>query len=214
MDRLSELPQGLRLYRRWLSPPAQAEIVAEIAEILVAAPPFRPTMPRYGRPFSVMMSNAGRLGWVSDRRGYRYERRHPETGRPWPAIPEAVLAVWRALASYPAPPEACLINLYDADARMGLHQDRDETALEAPVVSISLGASARFRIGGPSRDGSTRGLVLESGDVAVLAGAARLSFHGIDRVSAGSSPLTGLPERIERINLTLRRVTLPEPLGR
>ena len=206
---MSDLPEGVRLHRRWLEPDAQAEIVAACAEVLAAAPPFRPTMPGSGRPFSVRMSNAGPLGWVSDRRGYRYARRHPETGQPWPAIPQAVLAVWGRLAAYSDPPEACLINLYDATARMGLHQDRDEAALDAPVVSISLGASARFRHGGTSRAGPTRSLILDSGDVVVLGGPARLSFHGIDRVFAGSSPLADLPLGVERINLTLRRVTRP-----
>ncbi len=209
-DPESGLPEGLVLYRRWLDPAARAQVIAGLAQVLAAAPPFRPVMPMSGRPFSVKMSNAGPLGWVSDRDGYRYEPRHPVTGRPWPAIPEAVMGVWRALAAYPAPPEACLINLYHATARMGLHQDRDEAALEAPVVSISLGASARFRVGGTSRPGPTRSLTLDSGDVVVLGGPARLFFHGIDRVFAGSSPLSGLPEGVERINLTLRRVTRAE----
>ena len=202
-------PEGVWLRRGWLEPAAQRALADEVTAVLRAAPPFRPTMPQSGRPFSVRMSNAGPLGWVSDRDGYRYQPRHPQTGRPWPAIPEKVLEVWRALAAYPAPPEACLINLYDATARMGPHQDRDEAALDAPVVSISLGSSARFRIGGTTRGGPTQNLTLDSGDVLVLGGPARLSFHGIDRVFAGTSPLPGLPEGIERINLTLRRVTRP-----
>lgn len=206
----SNLPEGLVLYRRRLEPAAQALILAGLAQVLAAAPPFRPVMPTSGRPFSVRMSNAGPLGWVSDRDGYRYEPRHPATGRPWPAIPEGVMGVWRALAAYPAPPEACLINLYDATARMGLHQDRDEAALDAPVVSISLGASACFRVGGTSRTGPTRSVTLESGDVLVMGGPARLVFHGIDRVFAGTSPLPGLALGVERINLTLRRVTRAE----
>jgi alkylated DNA repair protein (DNA oxidative demethylase) len=155
------------------------------------------------------MSNAGGLGWISDRGGYRYQPFHPETGRPWPPIPEEVLRVWRRLAAYPAPPEACLINLYDGSARMGLHQDRDEAALDAPVLSISLGATARFRLGGSGRDGPTQSLLLYSGDVLALDGPARLCFHGIDRIIAGTSPLPGLPEGVERINLTLRRVERP-----
>lgn len=207
LDPESDLPEGLVLYPRWLNPATQALVTAGLAQVLAVAPPFRPVMPTSGRPFSVRMSNAGPLGWVSDRDGYRYQPHHPGTGRGWPVIPEAVLEVWRALAAYPAPPEACLINLYDATARMGLHQDRDEAALDAPVVSISLGASARFRVGGTSRTGPTRSVTLESGDVLVMGGPARLAFHGIDRVFAGTSPLPGLALGVERINLTLRRVT-------
>ncbi|HXV25105.1 MAG TPA: alpha-ketoglutarate-dependent dioxygenase AlkB [Alphaproteobacteria bacterium] len=203
---MDALQEGVSLWRGWLDPGAQRGLLAEITALLCHAPPFRPVMPRNGRPFSVRMSNAGRLGWISDRDGYRYQSYHPETGRPWPSIPEQVLDVWRRLAGYPALPEACLINLYDGWAKMGLHQDRDEAALDAPVLSISLGAVARFRLGGNDRSGSTRSLLLQSGDVLALAGPARLCFHGIDRVFAGTSSLPGLPEGIERINLTLRRV--------
>jgi DNA oxidative demethylase len=199
--------ESVSLWRGWLDLRAQQALLDEITAVLAEAPPFRPTMPQSGRPFSVRMSNAGPLGWVSDRNGYRYEPHHPETGRPWPAIPMSVLSVWRALADHPAPPEACLINLYDATARMGLHQDRDEAALDAPVISISLGASARFRVG-PTRSGPSQTFTLESGDVLALGGRSRLAFHGIDQVFAGTSPLPGLPENAERINLTLRRVSI------
>jgi alkylated DNA repair protein (DNA oxidative demethylase) len=164
-------------------------------------------MPRSGRPFSVQMSNAGPLGWVSDPAGYRYQPTHPETGRPWPAIPETVLELWEELAAYPAPPEACLINLYDAEARMGAHQDKDEAALDAPVLSISLGSAAQFAVGGHARGGATQKLLLQSGDVLALGGPARLLFHGVDKVFPGTSPLPRLPAGAERINLTLRRVT-------
>jgi alkylated DNA repair protein (DNA oxidative demethylase) len=153
------------------------------------------------------MSNAGPLGWVSDRSGYRYQATHPETGRRWPAIPDHVLALWRELAGYPAPPEACLINLYDAGARMGAHQDRDEAAIDAPVLSISLGSAAQFAVGGTARGGPTQKLLLQSGDVLALGGPARLVFHGVDKVFPGTSPLPRLPGGAERINLTLRRVT-------
>ena len=195
---------------------AQLALLDEIAALLVEAPPYRPTMPRSGKPLSVAMSNAGTLGWVTDREGYRYQRMHPSTGRAWPTIPPIALALWRAHANYRADPEACLVNLYDADARMGLHRDADEKALDAPVLSISLGDSALFRIGGTVRKNPTRSVRLASGDIAILAGAARHRFHGVDRVIAGSS---GLPDRfppmlramgIRRINLTLRRVTIPD----
>jgi alkylated DNA repair protein (DNA oxidative demethylase) len=157
------------------------------------------------------MTNLGPLGWVSDRDGgYRYQATHPETEKPWPPIPDMVLDVWRRIANYPHPPEACLVNYYAPTARMGLHQDRDERDLEAPVVSISLGDSCLFRIGTAARNGPTRSLKLASGDVVVLGGADRLAFHGVDRIYPGTSTLLkdAFPEG-GRINLTLRRVTRP-----
>jgi len=150
------------------------------------------------------MSNCGTLGWVSDESGYRYQRAHPDTGRPWPPFPPALLAIWRALSQYRYPPEACLINFYGSGAKMGLHQDRDENDFDAPVVSISLGDSCLFRVGGTRRNEPTRSFRLNSGDVVVLGGAARLAFHGVDRIYPGTSGL--LPDG-GRINLTLRRVT-------
>ena len=186
---------------------AQLAVLGELEAVIAAAPFYRPTMPRSGRPFSVLMTNAGPLGWYSDKSGYRYLAHHPETGRPWPPIPASLLALWDRISGYPAPPECCLCNYYaDAGARMGLHQDRDEETFEAPVLSLSLGAAAIFRIGGLQRRGPTRSLKLSSGDVVVLAGPARLAFHGIDRVLAGSSTL--LPQG-GRLNVTLRRVTQP-----
>lgn len=206
---------GLRLLPGALDAAAQRELLGEIAALLANAPPYRPTMPRSAQPFSVAMSNAGPLGWVSDRAGYRYQPTHPETQEPWPAIPPTALALWRAQANYRADPEACLVNLYDATARMGLHRDADEEARDAPVVSISLGDTALFRIGGAQRSGPTRSFRLASGDVAILAGEARHFFHGIDRLMPGTSRLPDMfPEPlramgIRRINLTLRRVTVP-----
>jgi alkylated DNA repair protein (DNA oxidative demethylase) len=154
------------------------------------------------------MTNLGQLGWVSDRSGYRYQPLHPDTGQAWPPMPEAILAIWRRVAGYPADPEACLVNMYREGARMGLHQDADEEDFTAPVVSISLGDTAVFRIGGKARGGPTQTLKLSSGDVLVMGGAARLSYHGIDRVVPGSSTLL---VGGGRINLTLRRVTRPVP---
>jgi DNA oxidative demethylase len=183
---------------------AQEALREEVQAILVEAPLFRPRMPRTSRPFSVMMSNCGPLGWVSDEDGYRYQPTHPETGRPWPAMPARLLAAFATIAPGAPPPEACLINFYDAGARMGLHQDRDEEDLTAPVVSLSLGDTALFRVGGPTRNAATRSFRLASGDAMSLAGEGRLAFHGVDRIVAGSSTL--LPQR-GRINLTLRRVT-------
>ena len=183
---------------------AQETLRDEVLAILVEAPPFRPRMPRTGKPFSVQMSNCGPLGWVSDEAGYRYQPAHPETGRPWPAMPLSLIAAWGRIAPSAPPPEACLINLYDASARMGLHQDRDEEDFAAPVVSLSLGDTALFRVGGLQRSAPTRAFRLASGDAMALSGEGRLAFHGVDRIYAGSSTLLG---QGGRINLTLRRVT-------
>jgi alkylated DNA repair protein (DNA oxidative demethylase) len=163
-------------------------------------------MPRSGKPFSVRMTNCGPLGWVSDAGGYRYQPTHPDTGRPWPSMPDLALRAWRDLAGYGPPPEACLINVYAPTARMGLHQDRDEQDFSAPVLSLSLGDTCLFRIGGTSRGDPTRSFRLASGDAVVLGGPARLAFHGVDRIMPGTSTL--LPEG-GRINLTLRRVRKP-----
>jgi alkylated DNA repair protein (DNA oxidative demethylase) len=163
-------------------------------------------MPKTGQPFTVRMTNCGPLGWVSDETGYRYQPNHPMTGAPWPPMPAPVCAAWRALADYPHEPEACLINVYAPTARMGLHQDRDEEDFAAPVVSLSLGETCLFRLGGTARNAPTRSFRLASGDALVLGGAARLAFHGVDRIFSGTSTL--LPDG-GRINLTLRRVNRP-----
>jgi len=162
----------------------------------------------------VRMTNCGTLGWVTDKeRGYRYQPHHPVTGDPWPPIPEKLLRIWEALSGYPHPPEACLVNFYTADAKMGLHQDRDEANLAAPVLSISLGDSCLFRIGGSAREDRTASFRLNSGDVVVLGGEGRLAFHGVDRIYPDTSPLL---RNGGRINLTLRRVTgvTPDPSRR
>jgi DNA oxidative demethylase len=195
---------GLRLYPGHLDRAAQQELLAALRDILRTAPLFTPRMPKSGRPFTVRMSNCGPLGWVSDENGYRYQPTHPGTGMPWPPMPPFLLALWRELARYPDPPEACLINFYEPGAKMGLHQDRDEADFAAPVISISLGDSCLFRVGGDKRNQPTRSIRLSSGDVVALGRAARLAFHGVDRIYPGTSRL--LPEG-GRINLTLRRVT-------
>ncbi len=202
---------GCHYWPDYLDRDAQAALISRLRAAAAEAPFFTPAMPRTGKPFSVRMTNLGALGWVSDRDGgYRYQATHPETGRPWPPLPEPVLALWRALAGYPHDPEACLVNYYAPGARMGLHQDRDEDDFAAPVVSISLGDACRFRIGGTARGGPTRSLKLSSGDVIVFGGASRLAFHGVDRLYPGTSTLLAgwFPEG-GRINLTLRRVTEP-----
>jgi alkylated DNA repair protein (DNA oxidative demethylase) len=212
MAGLDDIAQGFRFLPGRFGRSEQAALVAALRAATAASPFFTPTMPRTGRPFSVRMTNLGPLGWVSDRdRGYRYQARHPETGAPWPPMPEAVLELWREVALYPHPPEACLVNYYAPSARMGLHQDADEQDFAAPVVSISLGDSCLFRIGGDTRGGPTRSLKLASGDVVVLGGPARLAYHGVDRIHPGTSTLLSgwFPEG-GRINLTLRRVTMPD----
>jgi alkylated DNA repair protein (DNA oxidative demethylase) len=204
--------EGVRIYPALLDAAAQAELVGTLRQAAAEAPFFTPEMPRTGKPFSVRMTNLGPLGWVSDRTGgYRYQAAHPATGRPWPPIPESVLAVWREVSGYRRPPEACLVNYYAPGARMGLHQDRDEEDFAAPVVSISLGDTCLFRIGGTERSDPTRSLKLTSGDVVVLGGASRLAFHGVDRLYPGTSTL--LKDWFPaggRINLTLRRVSVAD----
>ncbi len=195
---------GVDYFPGFLDRAAQEALREEVQAILVEAPLFRPRMPHTGRPFSVRMSNCGPLGWVSDEGGYRYQPTHPETRRPWPAMPARLLAAFATIAPGAPPPEACLINFYDSGARMGLHQDRDEEELAVPVVSLSLGDTALFRVGGLARNAPTRSFRLASGDAMSLAGEGRLAFHGVDRIVAGSSTL--LPQG-GRINLTLRRVT-------
>ena len=195
---------GLLLRPGYLEPKRQRELLAAITEVIREAPLFTPRMPRSGRPFTVRMSNCGSLGWVSDEDGYRYQPTHPVTGRPWPPMPDVLIAMWNDLAGYPSPPEACLINFYHPTAKMGLHQDRDEEDFAAPVVSLSLGDSCLFRVGGLKRSDPTRSLRLSSGDAVVLGGVTRLAFHGVDRILPGTSTL--LPEG-GRINLTMRRVT-------
>ena len=185
----------------------QLALLGELRAIMEEAPLFTPTMPRSGKAMSVRMTNCGPLGWVTDKeRGYRYQATHPVTGRPWPAMPQMLLDLWDEVTHYQAPPEACLVNYYDRDAKMGLHQDKDEEDFHAPVLSVSLGDTANFLAGGRSRRDPTRKFELKSGDVVVLGGQDRLAFHGIDRVLAGTSDL--LPEG-GRLNLTLRRVTKP-----
>jgi DNA oxidative demethylase len=197
-------PAGLRLLPGFLDPQSQAALLGALRAVLAVAPLYTPRMPKSGRPLSVRMTNCGPLGWVSDVAGYRYQPLHPETGQPWPPMPSIIVDAWKALARYPHPPESCLVNYYGPTAKMGLHQDRDERDFDAPVVSLSLGDTCLFRIGGTQRSDPTQTLRLASGDAVVLGADARLAFHGIDRIMPGTSTL--LPQG-GRINLTLRRVT-------
>ena len=203
-------PQGFAHYPLYFSPSEQLALIEAVKAGVEAAPFFQPTMPRTGAPLSVVMSNFGSLGWVTDKEGgYRYEEVHPKTGADWPALPAKLGALWDDVTGYEGRPEACLINWYRQDvhdgkgAKMGLHVDNDEMNLRAPVVSVSLGDPALFRIGGPKRGGQTQGVKLFSGDVVVLAGEARLCYHGVSKVYYGESALV---PRGGRINLTMRRV--------
>lgn len=201
------LPQGVQYLPGHLDREEQKALLDDIRAVVSAAPLYVPAMPRTGKPMSVRMTNCGELGWVTDKeRGYRYQPLHPETGRPWPPIPPRLLQLWETLSGYAAPPQACLVNFYDPQARMGLHQDRDENNFDAPVLSVSLGDSCLFRVGGPSRNDGTVSFRLHSGDVVILGGEARLAFHGVDRIYPSTSTLL---KNGGRINLTLRRVTKP-----
>lgn len=198
------LPEGVRFHPGFLERREQEELVAAIRDIVAEAPLYVPAMPKTGKPMSVRMTNCGPLGWVTDKeRGYRYQHTHPVTNRPWPAIPEKLNVIWKQLSNYNKPPEACLVNFYSDDARMGLHQDRDERDLAAPVVSISLGDTCLFRLGGRERRDPTRSFKLASGDALVLGGEGRLCFHGVERIYPGTSTLL---KNGGRINITLRRV--------
>ena len=202
---MAGLPEGVRYLPGYLDRPAQEHLVKLIRQVVAQAPLYVPEMPGTGKPMSVRMTNCGSLGWVTDRmQGYRYQPLHPTTNRPWPAIPLELLELWERLAGYPKPPEACLVNFYPDEAKMGLHQDKDETDLSAPVLSVSLGNTCLFRVGGLSRKDPTSSFRLSSGDIVILGGPGRLCFHGVDRIFPNTSTLL---KNGGRINLTLRRVT-------
>lgn len=201
------IPQGFRWLPARFEQSAQTRLLAAVRCVIADAPLYVPAMPRTGKEMSVLMTNCGALGWVTDQeRGYRYQAQHPVTGRPWPAIPAELFDLWSEVAGYPAPPEACLVNYYSHVAKMGSHRDADEQDFSAPVVSVSLGDDAVFHVGGPRRSDPKSRMTLKSGDVVVLGGESRLAYHGIDRMLPTTSDLL---EEGGRINLTLRRVTKP-----
>ena len=194
--------RGFRILKSHLDKAAQRALIEALRPVLKAAPLFSPDTPR-GQKMSVRMTSAGQFGWYSDKTGYRYVDCHPK-GTAWPDIPGAVLDIWHRVTGLDRPPESCLINYYGPAAKMALHQDKDEADFSWPVVSISLGDDGLFRIGSPTRGGPTDSIWLGSGDVVVMGGEARLAYHGVGRIRAGSSRL--LPKG-GRINLTLRVVT-------
>lgn len=183
----------------------EAKTLVKAVERVAAEAPFRHMITPGGYRMSVGMTNCGRAGWITDRRGYRYDALDPVTQRPWPAMP----AVLQRLAMRAAEaagftdfaPDACLINRYEPGARLTLHQDKNERDFTQPIVSVSLGLPAVFLFGGLRRADRPRRLTVESGDVVVWGGVARLAFHGIDKLAEGEDPLTGN----YRINLTLRK---------
>jgi len=180
-------------------------ILAEVDQITAKAP-FRHLVTPGGYTMSVAMTNCGRVGWVSDRSGYRYDPIDPDSNSPWPAIPEGFLALARSAAAEAGfkgyDPDACLINRYVPGSKLGLHQDRDEKDQWSPIVSVSLGLPATFLWGGKKRNAPVRRLRVESGDVAVWGGPARFVYHGVAPLKAGEHPDTGGV----RINLTFRKV--------
>jgi len=182
-----------------------APALVAAVEAIAAAAPFRVLVTPGGKAMSVGMTNCGPLGWVSDRRGYRYSATDPETGLPWPEMPELFsdLATRAAAAAGFAgfEPDACLINRYAPGAKMGLHRDYDEKDLRAPIVSVSLGLPAVFLWGGQARTDKTVKLPVTHGDVVVFGGEGRLHYHGVLPVKDGIDPLLGR----SRVNLTFRK---------
>ena len=201
---MQTITNGVAYIPDYLDRATQEALVDEIREITRSAPLFTPRMPKTGKEMSVRMTNCGPLGWVTDKEnGYRYQQTHPKTGNPWPEIPQRLIELWNEFADYPKLPEACLVNFYKPSAKMGLHQDKDERIFDAPVLSISLGDTCLFRVGGKTRKDPTQSFKLHSGDVVLLSGEARLAYHGVDRIYPGTSTLL---KNEGRINLTLRRV--------
>ncbi len=194
--------RGFIIHKQYLSLERQLELVDCVRGIVRQAPLHNLKTP-FGKNLSVKMTSAGNCGWFSDSKGYRYEPKQP-SGNPWPQIPPLILEIWTELVSTEREPDTCLVNYYESKAKMGLHQDRDEEDFSWPVLSISLGDDALFRMGNTYRGGKTESIWLHSGDVVIMGGVARLCYHGIDRIKFGSSDLL---KQSGRINLTLRVVS-------
>ena len=194
--------QGCSIYPGLLDRAAQESLLRQVRDVVRAAPLVQFQTP-YGKPMTVRTSSAGTYGWTSDRSGYRYAASQAD-GSPWPPIPRIASEVWTRVSGTDKPPESCLVNFYAPEAKMGMHQDRDEADLTQPVVSISLGDDGLFRIGNTTRGGKTESIWLRSGDVVVLGGEGRMRYHGIDRIRPGTSTILDKPGRL---NLTMRIVT-------
>jgi alkylated DNA repair protein (DNA oxidative demethylase) len=202
---MTSMLDGVRLVADFLDQKQQETLLVAVRNVVRQAPLYVPHMPKSGKAMSVRMTNCGTLGWITDKEhGYRYQRQHPETGKPWPAIPAQLMEIWNTLANCSVPPEACLINFYDANAKMGMHQDRDEENRDAPILSLSLGDDCLFRVGDTKRGGPTNSFRLKSGDALLLEGPARIAYHGVDKIYSNTSTLL---KNGGRINLTLRRVS-------
>lgn len=200
---------GVALWRGFIAPAEQRDLLDAVAAVLAAAPPRRPRLPN-GLMMVNAISNCGAWGWWADAGGYRYVAAQPGADRPWPPIPKPIEALGATIATAVGidgfAADSCLVNLYAADGRLGAHQDRDEADVTWPIVSVSLGASCRFALGGATRRAPVRRLSLASGDVLCLHGPGRLLFHGVDRILDGTAPIDHpLLTRFARINLTLRR---------
>ena len=201
--RVEPLAEGATLLRGFAE--AEARALIQAVHDVESSAPFRHMITPGGYQMSVGMTNCGRAGWVTDRHGYRYDSIDPMTGRPWPSMPGAFMSLAaRAAAAggfHAFEPDACLVNRYEPGARLSLHQDKNEHDFRAPIVSVSLGLPAVFLFGGLRRTDRPRRVRLESGDVAVWGGPARLVFHGVEPLADGDDPLTGRC----RLNLTLRK---------
>jgi len=205
MSLTRDLPEGVVHWPGYFDTSSQQALLETIRSLVAEAPLFTPRMPRTGKEMSVRMTNFGELGWVTDKeKGYRYQELHPVTGNPWPPIPDLLLKLWEDCAGFSLPPQACLVNFYTDEAKMGMHQDRDEENFDAPVVSVSLGNECLFRVGGTQRGGKTQSFRLHSGDVMMFGGPARMVYHGVDRIYPETNTLL---KAGGRINLTLRRVS-------
>jgi DNA oxidative demethylase len=196
------LADGAFVLRRFAS--ADEVSLLECVRKVAAAAPFRNMVTPSGFSMSVAMTNCGHVGWVTDRRGYRYDPLDPLTGQRWPPMPQPLRAVAVRAAQTSGyaqfDPDACLINRYEPGTRLSLHQDRDERNWDAPVVSISLGLPATFLFGGDRRSERPRRVRLASGDAVVWGGRTRLAFHGVAPLEDGDHPLTGRC----RFNFTVR----------
>lgn len=199
------LPEGIWHRSGLFDTAFQADLAAAVTEIARAAPFKRPRMRGKGQ-FSAAITNAGDAGWWSDEHGYRYLRIQPGSTAPWPPMPEAFrAAVHKAIAASPWPafaPDACLINFYGTEAKMGLHQDKDERDFTQPIVTVSLGDAADFLIGGPARNDQPQVIRVQSGDAVLMGPPSRLLFHGVRRIYPGTSPIPGVTGRY---SLTFRK---------